>query len=470
MSKEKAKKTKVNDIISMQVVNPYSAGIDVGDKEMVVAVPEGLSDPRVRTFGTMTCDLEEIVLHLKTCEIDSVGMESTGVYWKPLFRKLINAGIEVFLVNAAHVKNVSGRKDDENDAMWIQKLHGCGLLKSSYLPEEMQEALRTLVRHRKTLVQDSSRFVNRMQKSLELMNVKFHTVISDIVGQTGKAVVEAIIGGERNAANFLPLISKRIKTDLPTIEKSLQGNWLEEHLFTLKQNYEMYKIYWEKIAVCDQEIEKQLQQYEAKCNEGVIENPVPVKEETPPAPEDKAKKIVKKQGDKNRPRFDVQKYLARIYHVDIMAIYGINSTSALDIFAEIGTDLSKWKNEKHFVSWLNLAPNNKISGGKLISSKLMHKRPNPASLAFRAAANGVQKSDNWLGDFFRRKKAKGGNKYAIIATANKIAKILYKMIRYQEEFKPVELEQYQQKYKQAKIAYLERKLMQLKQEEANVAA
>lgn len=473
MSKEKAKKAKkkkVKDIISMQVVNPYSAGIDVGDKEMVVAVPEGLSDPRVRTFGTMTCDLEEIVLYLKTCEIDSVGMESTGVYWKPLFRKLINAGIEVYLVNAAHVKNVSGRKDDENDAMWIQKLHSCGLLKSSYLPDEMQEAVRTLVRHRTTLVQDASRFVNRMQKSLELMNVKFHTVISDIVGQTGKAVVEAIIGGERNAANFLPLISKRIKMDLPTIEKSLQGNWLEEHLFTLKQNYEMYKIYWEKIAVCDQEIEKHLQQYEAKCNEGVIEEPMPVKEESAPESEGKKKKAVKKHGDKNRPRFDVQKYLERIYHVDIMAIYGINSTSALNIFAEIGTDLSKWKNEKHFVSWLNLSPNNKISGGKLISSKLMHKHPNPASLAFRAAANGIQNSDNWLGDYFRRKKAKGGQRYAIIATANKIATIFYKMVRYQVEFKPVELEQYQQKYKQVKIAYLERKLMQLKQETGNVAA
>jgi len=467
---KKAKKKKVEDIISMQVVNPYSAGIDVGDKEMVVAVPEGLSDTRVRIFGTMTCNLEEIAAYLKACEIDSVGMESTGVYWKPLFRLLIHEGFEVNLVNAAHVKNVSGRKDDENDAMWIQKLHSCGLLKSSYLPDEEQEALRTLVRHRKTLVQDSSRFVNRMQKSLELMNVKFHTVISDIVGETGKAVVEAIIGGQRNAANFLPLISKRIKADLSTIEKSLQGNWLEEHLFTLKQNYEMYKIFWEKIAVCDQQIEKQLQQYEAKCNEGVIEEPKTVKEEPAVAPAGKKGKVVKKHGDKNRPRFDVHGYLERIYHVDVMAVYGINSTSALDIFAETGTDLSKWKNEKHFVSWLNLCPNNKISGGKLISSKLFHKKPNPASLAFRAAANGVQKSDNWLGDYFRRKKAKGGNKYAIIATANKIATIFYKMVRYKEEFKPVDLEQYQQKYKQVKIAFLKRKLAQLEQETEKAAA
>ena len=201
-------------------------------------------------------------------------------------------------VNAAHVKNVSGRKDDENDAMWIQKLHSCGLLKSSYLPDEDQESLRTLVRHRKTLVQDASRFVNRMQKSLELMNVKFHTVISDIVGKTGCAVVEAIIGGERNAANFLPLIGKQIKADLPTIEKSLQGNWLEEHLFTLKQNYDMYKIFWQQIIICDQEIEKNLQKYEAKHNEGVIEEHKPVTEEPVLTKSGKKAKVVKKSADR----------------------------------------------------------------------------------------------------------------------------------------------------------------------------
>lgn len=473
MDKEKAKKAKkkkAQDIISMRVVNPYSAGIDIGDKEMVVALPEGLSDPRVHIFGTMTCDLEEIVAHLKAFDIESVGMESTGVYWKPLFRKLIHAGINVSLVNAAHVRNVSGRKDDENDAMWLQKLHSCGLLKSSYLPDEDQDAFRTLVRHRKTLVQDGSRFINRMQKSLELMNVKFHTVISDIVGQTGKAVVEAIIGGERNAANFLPLIGKRIKMDLRTIEKSLQGNWQDEHLFTLKQNYEMYQLYWEKIAVCDQKIEEQLQQYEAKYNEGVIEDQKPVEEEPGSATEIKGKKIVKKFGDKNRPRFDVHGYLERIYHVDVMAVHGINSTGALEIFAEVGTDLSKWKNEKHFVSWLNLCPNNKISGGKLISSKLMRKQPNPASRAFRAAANGVQNSDNWLGDYFRRKKASDGHKYAVTATANKIATIFYKMVRYKEEFKPVDVELYRQKYKQVKIAFLKRKLAQLELDTEKVAA
>ena len=455
MHKVKSKKTKAKDVIEMPVVNPYAAGIDVSDKEHVVAVPEGLSGERVKSFGTMTCDIAALVKWLQECEIDTVAMESTGVYWKPLFSMLSRSGFEVYLVNAGHVKNVTGRKTDENDAMWIQKLHSCGLLRSSYLPDDEQEALRTLVRYRRVLVQDMSRFINRMQKSLELMNIKFHTVISDITGKTGKAVLEAILTGERNAQNFLPLISKRIKADKETIVKSLEGNWRDEHLFTLQNSYEMYKTYRQHIENCDAEIEKRLQQYEAIRNEGVIEL-AKVQDG-----ENKAKKI-KKAKDKNHPRFDVRGYLERIHGVDVLSIYGLSETGGLELLSETGTDLSKWKNEKHFVSWLNLCPNNKISGGKLISSNLMKKKPNPASQAFRQAANGVQKSDHWLGDYFRRMKAKGGNKYAIIATANKIATIYYKMVRYKEEFKPMELELYQQKYKQAKIAYLERKLNELK--------
>lgn len=458
MSKVKSKKANVKTIVEMAVVNPYSAGIDVSDKEHVVAVPEGIVAERVRAYGSMTCDLVEIARWLKECKIETVAMESTGVYWKPLFSMLVRHGFEVYLVNAAHVKNVTGRKTDENDAMWLQKLHSCGLLKSSYLPDDEQESLRTLVRYRRALVQDSSRFANRMQKSLELMNIKFHTVISDITGKTGKAVVEAIIGGERQAENFLPLIDKRVKADREVIIKSLEGNWRTEHLFTLKESYKMYQLYKERISICDIEIEKHLQQYEAKRNEGIIE----CKKENL-----KIKTAeTKKQKYKNHPRFDVRKYLERIHGVDVLAIYGLSSTGGLELLAETGTDLSKWQNDKHFVSWLNLCPNNKISGGKLISSKLLKKKPNAASQAFRQAANAVQKSNNWLGDYFRRMKSKGGNKYAIIATANKIATIYYKMIRYKEEFTPMDLQLYQQKYKQAKIAYLERKLEQLKNEAA----
>ena len=299
-----------------------------------------------------------------------------------------------------------------------------------------------------------------MQKSLELMNIKFHTVISDITGKTGKAVIEAILAGERRAENFLPLIGSRIKADHETIQKSLQGNWRDEHLFTLKQNYDFYQMYQQQIVICDMQIEKQLQQYEASRNEGEIQTIKTNKKES------FISAVKKKKKDKNHPKFNVRGYLERIHGVDVLAIYGLSDTGGLELLAETGTDLSKWENELHFVSWLNLCPNNKISGGKLISSKLTKKKPNTASQAFRNAANAVQKSDHWLGDYFRRMKAKGGNKYAIVATANKIATIYYKMVRYKEQFKPIDLEQYQQKYKKAKIAYLERKLNLLKQQVA----
>ncbi len=435
MNKVKEKKTKAKTVMEMPVVNPYAAGIDISDKEHVVAVPEGMATQRVRSFGTMTCELTALVEWLKQCEIDTVAMESTGIYWKSLFSILVRNDFEVCLVNASHTKNVTGRKTDESDATWIQKLHSCGLLKSSYLPDDEQEVLRTLVRYRRTLVQDSSRFVNRLQKSLELMNIKFHTVIRDITGKTGRAVIEAIIRGERKAQNFLPFIGKQIKADKETIVKSLEGNWSAEHLYILKDCYEMYQTYRLRIADCDKEIEKQLQQYEAKRNEGVIES---AENKTKP-------ERIKKGKDKNHPRFDVRGYLERIHGVDVLAIYGLSDIGGLELLAETGADLSKWNNEKQFVSWLNLCPNNKISGGKLISSKLLRKKTNPASQAFRQAANAVQKSNHWLGDYFRRMKAKGGNKYAIIATANKIATIYYKMVRYKEEFKPMVLELYQQK-------------------------
>jgi transposase len=277
---KKSKKAKKESIVAMPLVNEHAAGIDISDNEHVVAVPESIYSERVRKFGAMTCDLKLLVAWLKACFIETVAMESTGVYWRPLFSLLVSEGFEVYLVNSKHVKNVTGRKTDEDDAMWIQKLHSCGLLKSSYLPDDEQDALRTLTRYRRNLVQDSSRYINRMQKSLELMNIKFHTVISDIVGQTGKAVVEAIIAGERNAANFLPLIGKGIKADRETIQKSLEGNWREEHLFTLKESYELYKIYQDRIKEFDKQIEKQLQCYEAKCNEGVIKTETPKKDET----------------------------------------------------------------------------------------------------------------------------------------------------------------------------------------------
>ncbi|PWV44254.1 IS110 family transposase [Chitinophaga sp. S165] len=454
MAKVKQTSSSQKKAQSLSVVNPKAAGIDIGDKIHAVAVAPDICDDPVRTFGTMTCDLEAIAQWLKECKVNTVALESTGVYWKPLFSLLVRKGFEVFLVNARNVKNVSGRKTDESDASWLQRLHSYGLLSSSYLPSDEQEALRTLVRFRKTLQTEASRCILRMQKSLELMNVKLHTVISDIVGQTGSAIVEAILQGERNAVNLLSLVGKRIKASKEVIEKSLQGNWREEHLFTLGECFGLYKEYQRRIFVCDQKIEEQLRIYEVIRNEGVVTRSI---EETdhPQYPKPKYK-------CKNNPRFNVRAYLHRILKVDVLAIYGLNDTGGLQLLAETGTDLSKWPTEKHFVSWLNLCPNNKISGGKLISSRLMKKQPSVAGQAFRQAANAVQKSDHWLGDYFRRMKAKGGNKYAIVATANKLATIYYKMVRYKTEFNPPLLDQYQKRNNELKIKRLEKRLEQLK--------
>jgi transposase len=437
--------------VSLPLVNPNAAGIDVGDTIHAVAVPAGRNEISVKTFGTMTCDLEAIADWLQECGVDTVAMESTGVYWKPLFSWLVQYGFEVYLVNAKQVRNVSGRKNDEDDARWIQKLHSCGLLKSSYLPDDEQEALRTLVRHRKTLLQDRSRCVLRMQKALEMMNVKLHTLIRDITGKTGTLIIESIIRGERTPECFLACIDRNIRADRTTILKSLQGNWRKEQVFLLEDCYTSYKHYTERIAACDAAIEGQLQHYQRQLFADV-------------GPESET--ASRKRANRNKPGFNTCRYLKVLLGVDVMAIYGISDIAAMEILAETGTDMSKWPSAKHFVSWLNLCPSNKISGGKLISSMLMKKKPNAASQAFRNAANAVQRSDNWLGDYFRRMKTRGGNKYATVATANKIATIYYKMVAGKEEFKPVKLEDYQLKYRQAKIFYLERKLDELKKEAA----
>lgn len=448
MKKETSRK---KSFVSMPLVHPNAAGIDVGDTIHAVAVPMERDDVQVKTFGSMTCDLQAIVTWLHHCRIDTVAMESTGIYWKPLFSILIKSGFEVSLVNAKHVRNVSGRKHDEDDAMWIQKLHSCGLLRSSYLPEGEQESLRTLVRYRKMLTQDCNRFILRMQKAMGMMNIKLHTVIRDITGKTGIAIVEAIIKGERDPEKFLVYVNKNIRASRETILKSLQGNWLTDQLYLLEDCYCNYQHYKERISACDVAIEKQLQQY---------------LKETFPTATVNINTTSPKRPTKNKPKFNTCSYFKAILGTDVTAVFGISDISALEILSETGTDMAKWETSKHFVSWLNLCPNNKISGGKLISSMLMRKKPNVASQAFRNAANAVQRSDNWLGDYFRRMKTKGGNKYAMVATASKIATIYYKIVLNKVEFNPLDLHIYRQKYRQAKITYLERKLNELKKEVA----
>jgi len=437
--------------LSIPIINQNAAGIDVGDMLLWVAVPADRDEHPVREFKSFTSDLYSIAEWLKQCNIETVAMECTGVYWKNLYTVLSQHGFDVCLANAKHTRNVSGKKTDEKDAQWIQRLHMCGLLSSSFLPDDHTQTLRCLVRHRRSLMQDSTRYVLRMQKALEMMNIKIHAVLSNITSQTGIKIVEAIIAGERNPENFLPFVHKRVKADTQTILQSLQANWREEQLFLLQQCYITYKFFQEQIRVLDQQIESALQSFSAFVNDGVIE-------ETPP--------INIKTKAKNHPVFNTREYLKRIHGVDVVDMYGISEIAALEILSETGTDLSKWPTENHFVSWLNLCPNNKITGGKLISSQLLKKKPNAASQAFRYAANTVQRSDHWLAHYFRRMKAKGGNKYAVIATARKLAIIYYKMVRFKEAFKPFDNDEYKLRFQRAKIAYLERTLARLKSEVA----
>jgi transposase len=447
MSKETKNKPKRAPSVSLTVVNPDAAGIDVSASMHMVAVPADRDSEPVKQFGAFTEDLHAIARWLQTCSIKTVAMESTGVYWKQLYIVLLQYGFTVSLVNARHVKNVTGRKTDMDDAQWIQKLHSCGLLSSCFLPDDATESIRSLVRHRKSLLEDSSKYILRMQKSLELMNIKVQGVLSDIMGKTGSAIIKAIVQGHRDPEYFLQFVDPRVKADKDTLVKSLTGNWREEQLFLLEENYALYELLKLRVECCDKKIESFLQIQAAAATDGIIEPLEPT---------------VSKRKSKNEPSFDVNSYLRRIHQTDVTRIYGISNASALQILSETGSDLSKWQTEKHFVSWLNLCPNNKITGGKLISSAVMKKKAGNATQAFRAAANTIQKSDHWLGDYFRRMKTKGGNKYAIVATARKLAIIYYKMVRYKKEFEPIDKEKYREKYKNAKIAYLEKQLLRLK--------
>lgn len=444
MSKSSKKSKRIE---TFAIVNADAAGIDVADKEMAVAVSPERVEENVKTFGTHTCDLDLIIEWLKECEVKTVAMESTGVYWIQLFLLLQEHDFEVFLVNARHVKNVTGRKMDEDDAAWIQKLHSCGLLRPSFQPENQFRALRSFVRHRKTLIRDASRYLNRMQKALELMNIKLHTVISDIAGKSGQRIVEAIIAGERDAEKLSELTDPRIKATREEIIKSLQGYWRNEHLFELRQCYQMYQELNERVRECDQELESQLQKIIAEKNDGEI-------------PEIDLKTKRKRSG-KNSMGFNATAYLMILLGVDVTAIMGISEISALEIVSEAGIDMSKWPTDKHFTSWLALAPNTKISGGKVISSRVPKKKHH-AGQAFRIGANSLYNSKTPLGDFYRRIKSRSGPGKAVVATARKMATIYYHMVKNKEAFNTESLLTAQNIYKEKKIKRLEMQLQKLK--------
>lgn len=448
MKKEVLKRSVVKMGTGLPVFNPHAAGIDIGDTMHCVAINDGNGGHEVKTTSAFTCDLQEIVDYLKSNDVTTAAMESTGVYWLPLYLMLEEAGIEPYLVNAKHVKNVTGRKKDDTDSIWIQKLHTCGLLQKSFQPDNEIRILRNYTRQRGNLILLSSDAVRRMQKSLELMNIKIHTVISDILGKTGMAMVKAILSGERSPEILSTLCDPRIKASKEEIIKSLQGIWKEEYLFMLEQAVENYEFHQNQIKRCEEKIKEQLLKQVAKINEGDIT-----------CLEETQKKKVKAK--KNQFNFAISPYLIAITGVDLCKIPGISELTALEFIAEVGCDMSKWKSAKHFAAWLNLVPNTKITGGNIISSKMQRKK-NKAGQCLRQAASCLSANKTPIGDSYRQMRARLGGKGAAISTAHKLARIIYTMLSKKTEYNIELIVDNQEKYKEEKIKKLEKLLTRLK--------
>jgi transposase len=426
----------------LEHINIKAAGIDIGCKSHFVAIPEGLDEVCVREFKSFTADLFELADWLEKCGIKTVAMESTGVYWIPLFELLQSKGFEVKLVDARHVKNVSGRKTDVLDCQWLQQLHTYGLLNAAFRPDEDICVLRAYLRQRNMLIKQASIHIQHMQKALNQMNVLLATVISDITGETGMRIIRAIVAGERDPEVLARYRDSRCKKSKHHIEQSLMGNYRTEHIFALTQALELYDVYKEKIVVCDAEIEKQLLKFEDR-RELVDIRPSTTRSKC-----------------KNKPSFDARSHLQRITGVDLTAIPGIEASSALRILSEVGLDMSRFKSSKQFASWLGLCPGNKVSGGKRLGGK-SKRTSNYAASTLRMAASTLHRSQTSLGAYFRRLKARLGAPKATTAAAHKLAVIIYNMLRHGTAYVEQGLEYYEQLYRKRLVENLTFKLRQL---------
>lgn len=402
--------------LSMDIVN-VAAGIDVGATSYFVSV--GQEADQVREFGVYTEDHQDLISWLKSFNIVSVAMESTGSYWQTLFSSLQDAGFNVLLVNGKYTKNVKGRKTDILDCMWIQKLHSLGLLSGSFLPDELIRELQSYYHHREHLIRQSASYLQRMQQSLRLMNLRLDVVLRDITGQTGTAIIEAILRGERDPVILASLAHHRVKKSKSEIALALHGEWKPDQLFLLEECYQFYKHYRAKIVQTDVKIEALLKQSlvgRPTCGD--------------------LPKVKRKRGHKNSPSFELRPIAYQFFGVDLYQIDGVSDSTLLCILCMIGDRVDKFPTAKHFVSWLRLAPNNKISGGKVLSSRTP-KGKNKLSLTLRYAANVIgNMKEHPLSNFFSRIAYRKGRGAAITATARKLATIIYHMLTKKEAFNP----------------------------------
>lgn len=410
-SKPKAKPRRSGRMLP--IMHADAAGIDIGAEEIFVSVPPNRDTEPVRRFGAFTRDLIALADWLRQCNIRSVATESTGVYWIPLYQILETHGFEVFLVNAHHVKNVPGRKSDVSDCQWIQYLHSVGLLKASFRPPDEICVLRSLWRYREGLVQMAAKHIQHVQKALSQMNLQLHHVLSDIVGVSGTAILDAILAGERDPAKLANLCNRRIRSPRQTVAKSLEGDYRPEHLFALRQSLTAYRFYKQLMAEVDLELEQKTRN-------------LPRAEHAPEKrPTGTKKRIYQRAG--KEPSFDLKEELFRIAGVDLTDVPGISTLTAHTILMEVGTDVSRFRNASAFASWLGLCPEKQVSGGKVLYTRT-RKVKNRAAIALRLGAHCLYHAQNYLGDFYRKMKWRLGSPAAVTATAHKLARIVYHLL------------------------------------------
>ena len=424
-------------------VNLNAAGLDIGASEIWVAVPAARDSQPVRKFETFTPDLQALTDWLSACGVQTVAMESTGVYWIPIYEMLEARGFQVNLVNARHIKNVPGRKSDVQDCQWIQRLHSFGLLSASFRPAAEMVALRAYLRHRAELIEHRAAHIQHMQKALHQMNVQLPLVLSDITGVTGLAIIRAIVAGQRDPLELARLRNPHCASSQDEIAKALTGHYRAEHVFVLKQALAVYDFYTSQLTECDSEIERQ---YSAI-------KPLDDSAEPPPVPP-----MVDKPNthSKNAPRFDARTQLYRITGVDLVAVPGLHVSTVQTIISEIGIDMSAWRTEKHFCAWLHLAPHNDISGGKVLRSRVLPSH-NRAAQAFRLAAQSVARTDTALGAYYRSLRARLGPQKAIVATAHKLARTFYAMLKSKQPYHDLGSEEYERRKRERELINLKRK-------------
>jgi transposase len=449
-----SKPERIVKLDSLKQINLNAAGLDIGAEEIYVAVPEDRGEMSVRKFPTFTADLYALADWLKACAVTTVAMESTGVYWIPVYEILEGRGFGVYLVNARQLKNVTGRKTDVLDCQWIQQLHTLrqaqgrlfGLLHGSFRPPEQVCALRSLVRHRDNLIRYRSAHVQHMQKALHQMNLLLTNVVKDITGLTGMSIIRAILDGERDPYELASYRNEHCAKSEAEIAKSLQGNYKPEHLFALQQAVELYDFYNQQIRNCDGEIERLYATFEPQVDI----------QEKPLSPRKRPRR--KPQG--NEPDFDLRTCLYQMAGVDLTRIDGLDVLLVQEILSETGVDMSRWPTVKHFTAWLRLSPDNDISGGKVLRTGTQ-KTKSRANRAFRLAARSLHHSDSALGAFYRRKRAQLGAPQAIVATAHKLARLVYFMLKNRTEYVDPGPDYYEQKYRERVVRNLRRKAHEL---------